>query len=79
MSDHSSPPKNPPAPIPPSFSAAKTKIKPFINTRDLPVVVDILAKADNISTEEAVRRLNNMCEKGLLTIIPVLGKPSNIK
>jgi hypothetical protein len=36
--------------------------------------VEILVKADQITPEEAVRRLNNMCEMGTLTIVPVFGK-----
>lgn len=42
----------------------------WIAASDLQRVVNILAAVDKIPLEEAVRRLNKMCEKGHLVIVP---------
>jgi hypothetical protein len=52
---------------------AKKKSPRFLSANDLESVVRILAAADKITPEEAVRRLNLMCEKGTLVIVPPLG------
>lgn len=49
-------------------------IKAFINASDLGPVIDILVKADNITAEEAVRRLNKMSQRNLLIIVPSFGR-----
>lgn len=52
---------------------AKKKFPRFLSANDLESVVRILAAADKITPEEAVRRLNLMCEKGTLVIVPPIG------
>jgi hypothetical protein len=55
-------------------ASPKTKPSPkFIAATDLAKVVEILVGSDNISPEEAVHRLNRMCEKGSLLIVPPFG------
>lgn len=53
--------------------SAKKKSPRFLSANDLESVIHILAAADKITPEEAVRRLNLMCEKGTLVIVPPLG------
>lgn len=48
--------------------------KMFIGSKDLQMIVEILVKADNITPEEAVMRINKMCDKGTLSIVPFFGK-----
>lgn len=50
--------------------------KAFINASDLGPVIDILVKVDNITAEEAIRRLNKMSQKNLLVIVPNFGRSS---
>lgn len=52
---------------------SKKKSLRWVSTNDLNAVVEILAAADKITPEEAVRRLNVMCEKGTLVIVPPFG------
>jgi len=54
-------------------AATAKKFPRFLSANDLEFVVRILAAADKITPEEAVRRLNLMCEKGTLVIVPSLG------
>ena len=76
------PPSNKKPPTPSSGSSSSSsnkksssdKGKTWISSKDLTTIVEILVKADQITPEEAVRRLNNMCEMGTLTIVPVFGK-----
>jgi hypothetical protein len=51
----------------------KKKSPKWIAASDLPDIISILAKADQISPQEAVNRLNNMVSKGLLVIVPLFG------
>lgn len=51
----------------------KKKSPKWIAASDLPDIINILTKADKISPQEAVNRLNNMVSKGVLVIVPLLG------
>lgn len=51
----------------------KKKSPKWISASDLPDIINILTKADKISPQEAVNRLNNMVSKGVLVIVPLLG------
>lgn len=58
--------------IPPPPSALNSGPR-FIAAGDLSEIITILVKADKITPDEAVRRLNNMVEKGTLVIVPMIG------
>lgn len=49
------------------------KLQMFIGTIDLPSIVNILTKADDITPDEAIRRINKMCQDKQLTIVPFMG------
>ena len=51
----------------------------FISATDISAVVDIIVKADKISEEEAIHRLNRMVDKGTLIIVPPLGVKRDAK
>jgi hypothetical protein len=54
--------------------AANPPRKPrWICMADLQEIVKILTAADQISTEEAVRRLNNMQKQGTIFFFPKIG------
>lgn len=46
----------------------------FVCSRDLPQILQILVGADKISETEAFMRLQKMCSKGKLQIIPPFSK-----
>jgi len=65
-----------PTPEQPSTLAVAQKKKPspkWVSASDLGQVVQIMAQADKITPEEVVKRLNTMCEKGKLLIVPSFG------
>jgi hypothetical protein len=51
----------------------KKKSPKWIAADDIQDIINILSKADKISSQEAINRLNNQVTKGDLIIVPLLG------
>lgn len=62
-----------PEPLDSGLQTTKKKSPRFLSMVDFESVARILSVADKIPLEEAVRRLNLMCEKGTLVVVPPLG------
>lgn len=84
MSEEQTTPSVPPPPPSsiPSLELVEDQVKEptnvkktpkFMSVSDLPDIINILSRADQISPDEAVRRLNNMVAKGTLVIVPTIG------
>lgn len=81
MSEEQTAPSVPPVSLPtlelvedPIKETTSPKKTPkFMSVSDLPDIINILSRADKISPDEAVRRLNNMVAKGSLVIVPTIG------
>ena len=56
----------------PAYSSKAANV--FMAANDLAAVVNIISKTDNITPDEVIKRLNNMCEKGALLIVPSFGR-----